>query len=469
MLWKNGIKNYEDRDTRGYQALHVAVQNGHYALVHYLCLRGVDVDVKDKENVTPMHWAAIKGHLEIARYLYARGADPANQDVRGYNALHWAVTTANYTTASWLANEPRLFHLHRAKDAKGNPPRALAPKDKRIFSFMLQRAEQPKRLGDKQMRALWLLYPPCVVALLGLLSAYQFSILAVIIIMVAVGALSFYVIRPMFRPSARNDTLMIGIFYAHSLATFFFWLFNCFDHAMAKYGSLYTYTFITFGLSMIALHCYLVHSNPGTLRVNVKTDEQDFIDEVERDIEPASVCSSCLVRKPVRCKHDAVTDRCYIRFDHYCIWIFNVVGNDNHFRFMVMLLMCIAAHLWAFIGFAELFASKLPEAWTWMQFWTSLGDDLFLTYMLIFQVVNGIWESMLWYQQFQMIVSNVTMNEVINWHHYSHFWKDGSSNEFENPFDRGFRANLRAFFNQARVRDLYHLYHLYPSTAYNKV
>lgn len=463
LLWKAGIKDYADRDSRGYQSLHVAVQNGHSGLVHYLCVREVAIDEKDNENVTPLHWAAIKGHMEICRYLVSRGADPAKQDVRGYNALHWAVSTSNYAAAQYFANEKRFASMLRAKDIKGNTPRALAPKDKRIFMAMLQRAEAPKRLSDGQMKLFWLTAPAMVLMVFYALQHYQFSFLITLIILAAVVFFFAYFVRNFFRPTPATDTLMIGLFYSHALSTLFYWLFTAFQLSIDKYGTIYAYTFVVWGTTMIALHAWLVFSDPGTLRVNPQSDGREYLGEIERQIEPAPVCSSCLVRKPLRCKHDSITNRCYIRFDHYCVWIFNVVGNDNHVPFMVMLFMCIIAHFWACFGFIMAIVNHLPTAWTWYDIPTALGTDMYLTYMMVFQLINGVWETLLIFQQSQMILSNVTMNELINWTHYPHFWKNGNEKDFDNPFDRGYSNNIRSFVHQRRVKELYHLYHLAPT------
>ena len=460
LLWKAGVKDYRDTDTRGYQALHVAVQNGHFGLVHYLCIREVEVEVRDNENVTPLHWAAIKGHLEIARYLVSRGADPAKQDVRGNTALHWAITMTNFPVANYLANEKAFAHLHKMKDAKGNTPKALVPKDKRIFSAMLQRAEHTRRLSDFASRALWLLAPSAILLVFHLTVRFEFSLLATAIIMGAVLGAFASIIRPTFKPTPSNDTLMIGLFYSHSLMTLFYWLYTSYSYSVEHYGLLYAWSFIIWGSSMICLHCWLVNSDPGTMRVNHSADGKEFIDEIERGMDPASVCSSCMIRKPLRCKHDAVTNRCYARFDHYCVWIFNVVANDNHVPFMIMVLMCAIAHFWALSGYITAFVNFLPKAWTWGDLWVNLGTDFLLTYLMGFQILNGIWETMLFFQQSQMIMSNVTMNEIINWQHYSHFWKGGNAADFENPFDHGFKANIRAFLRQARSKELYHLYSL---------
>jgi palmitoyltransferase len=427
-------------------------------------LKNVEVDARDNENVTPLHWAAIKGHLDIARYLRTCGADAGKQDVRGSTALHWAVTMANYPLASYLANERSLQHLLRVKDAKGNTPKALAPKDKRIFGFMLSKAELPRRLSDSMFKTLWLLVPSTIYLLYFITQWLQFSFVASALVVGLALLLVVYVIRPTFKPTMDCDTLMIGIFYSSASLSVAYWTYYCFAHAAEKVGLLYAYFFVAYVLTMMAIHVYLVHSNPGILKVNRANDAKEFIDEIERGHDPAPVCSSCQTRKPVRCKHDSVTNQCVIRFDHYCVWIFNVVGNDNHLVFMVLLFMCASAHFWSLTSFLPVFFSLLPTPWTWTDLWNLLGYDYMLTYVILFQMLNGFWETLLFIQQSNMVLSNVTMNEIMNWQHYPHFWKGGNAQEFENPFDKGLKNNLKRFISQGRVRDLYHLYRLVTST-----
>lgn len=367
---------------------------------------------------------------------------------------------AHFPVASFLALDKTRHHLLFIKDNKGNTPKGLAPKDKRVFSSMLQRAEVPPRLSDAGYKAFWIGTPIALLSLFCLLSKLDFSFLFIAFFFGCTLAAFFSVVRPMFKPHPSSDTMMIGLFYSHSIGTFILWFIYCYDYLKEQYGSLYVFIFIIFGSTVILLHYWLVKSNPGALRVNSSADNQEFLSEIERGIEPPPVCSSCLVRKPIRCKHDAVTNKCYIKFDHYCIWIFNAVGNDNHFIFMVMLGMCISIHFWALSGFLGVFFSTLSPGWAWTDLWNHIGDDFVLTYFIIFQLVNGCWEGLLWFQQFQMIVSNVTMNEVINWHHYPHFWKGGNAKNFDNPFDNGYVNNLKYFFSQARAKDLFHLYHL---------
>ena len=38
-------------------------------------------------------------------------------------------------------------------------------------------------------------------------------------------------------------------------------------------------------------------------------------------------CLECLVRRPVRSRHDRVTKRCVAKFDHYCPWANNASAS----------------------------------------------------------------------------------------------------------------------------------------------
>ena len=53
------------------------------------------------------------------------------------------------------------------------------------------------------------------------------------------------------------------------------------------------------------------------------------------------ICTSCMVRKPLRSKHcsEGMLDHMVGRFDHYCPWVINAVGYKNHQWFLGYLLM----------------------------------------------------------------------------------------------------------------------------------
>ncbi|GAA5904585.1 hypothetical protein JCM6882_004914 [Rhodosporidiobolus microsporus] len=56
-------------------------------------------------------------------------------------------------------------------------------------------------------------------------------------------------------------------------------------------------------------------------------------------------CLTCLVRRPLRSKHSYATGRCVARFDHYCPWVWNDVGVNNHRQFILFLASLVSGVL----------------------------------------------------------------------------------------------------------------------------
>lgn len=462
LLWKRGLTNYLEQDNRGYTALHVASQNKHLSLVHYLILRGVDVDNGDHENVTPLHWAAIKGSIEIVRYLHKNGADPCKQDIRGYNALHWAASVGNFSVCSYLASEKSLLKLHKTKNNAGLLPREIALKTKKsIYNLILHSEMQIKnrKLSDSGFKLLWFSIPFFFYAVAIILNLLSVSFLYLILIFSLLSFFMVYVIYPSFTPPKHSNPLTIGIFYSSIIVICFYW-FLVIAPLKLQTGSFIEVSlyFILF-VSILILHSRLVIDDPGILPKNKIEDANEFYEEIEHGIKPAPICTTCLVRKPIRCKHDSVTNNCIVRFDHYCVWIFNVVGIKNHSRFILMLAMVIFGHIWTLIGLVKYFSMSLPIDWTYSDLWINFQSDYFLDYLIIFQIFNGVWETFLIITQINSIKSNITMNELMNWNNYNWFHKNVDKNQFYNPFDRGTIENLKLFLNQNSNLELYKLYH----------
>lgn len=49
------------------------------------------------------------------------------------------------------------------------------------------------------------------------------------------------------------------------------------------------------------------------------------------------LCETCKLEKPARSKHDRSLGKCVAKFDHYCIWLHNAVGERNYRWFMLFL------------------------------------------------------------------------------------------------------------------------------------
>ena len=77
--------------------------------------------------------------------------------------------------------------------------------------------------------------------------------------------------------------------------------------------------------------------DPGFLPRGVNSDGIDdaILKETVNGISiDLKVCKTCKIIRPPRSSHDRKTDRCVRRFDHYCPWIGNAVGEGNYVWFL---------------------------------------------------------------------------------------------------------------------------------------
>lgn len=444
-------------DGRGYTLLHVAVQNGHIDLIHYLILKGVPLDQQDAEGNAPIHWACIKNDIHALRYLASAGAKMDVQGMKGFTALHWAVSLGQIGCANFLCDKHK--YLVSLRDAQGRTAMELArEKNDSQMIHTVKHAERDqifiRRSLNDSNRALFAFLAPFAFYFLIM---YGFTHYSVLLTGLAIGILTWVITANAIVVMPRKghvNTAVLGFFYSSFMFTLAGYIHKVTRYQFAEHPISQS-IFIFVCLVALILHFRLVFSNPGFVGVGPSAiqDSQAWLNDLinERDVR---LCPTCRVRRPVRAKHCATTDRCVVRFDHYCAWIGNAVGTANHFEFMVMLGLVILCHFWSLPGFIA--ALRLNWDMTVGEMYQVMSQDPLLVYLILFQILNGFWESSLWMQQFSGILSNLTMNEKMHSKHYTHFWKNG---KFVNPFDVGSPlANLRDFMNP-RI-NYFHLFYL---------
>jgi uncharacterized membrane protein YgcG len=204
----------------------------------------------------------------------------------------------------------------------------------------------------------------------------------------------------------------------------------------------------------------------------------------------ARICVSCGILKPLRAKHDSTTDRCYNRYDHFCIWLGSPVTGVNFRLFMLFLVLLIASCLFGlcygysyakFLAYSgdlhaatqaildnlrqqkENTAAGTASPGSTAMETMSIGFFRVLRYLFVSSwqlcaytvivLVGMIFPSTLLYRHGVIAMQNVTLNEMKNMHRFAHFQTlklqptppaPGSSSTdggedlapvFENPFD----------------------------------
>ena len=111
VLWRILAKGAEvnSTDAKGQAALHIACDyntEGQDAI--RIILRrasGVNVNLVDRNSVTPLHIAARRGQTDICETLINSGAAVNLRDEHGHTSVHHAVRAGNIETADWLIKQ----------------------------------------------------------------------------------------------------------------------------------------------------------------------------------------------------------------------------------------------------------------------------------------------------------------------------------------------------------------------------
>ena len=94
--------------------------------------------------------------------------------------------------------------------------------------------------------------------------------------------------------------------------------------------------------------------------------ETELKDQIEALVDATSFngmnfCLPCLARRPLRSKHSHATQRCTARFDHYCPWVWNDVGFNNHRQFLLFV-SCMVLSILLFLRLTvAYFGASAPE------------------------------------------------------------------------------------------------------------
>jgi hypothetical protein len=194
-------------------------------------------------------------------------------------------------------------------------------------------------------------------------------------------------------------------------------------------------------------------ADPGVLRSNQTTRVNLLIEYAERpgSISPEQLCSTCLLRRPLRSKHCSGCDRCISKFDHHCEWLNCCVGEKNHRTFIIYLtsILCLTYSYiystciyWSIVEDLNIFESPIDVIIS--KIFNLNSNWVLFTFCV--SVWHAFWISMVWILQlFQILKVAMTTNERLNAFRYKHF-QSSETGVFRSPFNHGVMQNAADFF-----------------------
>ncbi len=137
----------------GATPLHLAARDGRPEIIEILLVAGARVDIADDRGATPLHWAA--GQPGVAGTLITRGANVNEADRLGRTPLHWA---ANLGAAESIDALVKRGGNVNVQDATGQTPLHLAAHigEARTVARLLENTADPATVDRSGVTALHL-------------------------------------------------------------------------------------------------------------------------------------------------------------------------------------------------------------------------------------------------------------------------------------------------------------------------
>ena len=122
-------------------------------------------------------------------------------------------------------------------------------------------------------------------------------------------------------------------------------------------------------------------------------------------------CTKCKAIKPPRAHHCSVAGRCVVKMDHYCPWVNNTVGQNNHKFFLQFL-------VYVFIGTAYAALASLAyglavwQGWTPWPKWSVLDIGLVVA-QVVLDAFFAIFVCAMMSDQFEAVCTDTTGIEAM--------------------------------------------------------
>ncbi|CAH0481628.1 unnamed protein product [Peronospora belbahrii] len=408
---------------------------------------GASLNARNSSGMTAMHYAASTGNAALVSLLVSYGADVNQTDSRGATALHWAVFEGFQYTAMLLVGYKANQKI--CDSEKQTPLMIASALGDAFLAKQLVIEGAPVKAKDKHGRtAIDIARQGAHFDTVSALKAGASDRLVAWASRKGVSVLFFF-----------------GMVFTTATLSLVFAV-PCLPH----HSPAHIVRYQTAGLAYVTFTCiiyvYVCIKDPGYVPRSTRPAYELLA--TEDNVVP---CPTCVTRKPQRSKHCSACRRCVHRFDHHCPWINNCVGIGNHRSFLIFLAtlssFCFTIStisLSILLGYFPLYppapingvdpGSSALLPWRWLQppRWASAGNSnshvqssTFLLHsihaiLVLCGFIFGMPTVTLLVIQLRNVSRNITTNEVFNKDKYPYL--KTSTDEFYNPFDRGYSHNF---------------------------
>ncbi|CAH0521307.1 unnamed protein product [Peronospora belbahrii] len=380
------------RDGGGFSPFLVAIQRCFPITAAYLVAKGSDINQRvqnaGQKTALMLLCQPQQFHLDTFRMVLSLQATVDAQDSDGNTALHHA-TINNIAMAvrmlldvkadTTIVNKEGLtaFDIACVKLGPETSSRHLLKEDKQLQHLSRWTSISKRTLEDNMYKLAfivpWVVLPlACYVV--AVVEGWYFVMLLLFILLIGAMLVLKLLQRGSYGDKRKAAPLMFGVNVAsigYLVASF---------PQFSGYCSTAFCTFATFSFAIIGVTLYKTStSDPGEVFTSYDEKLHNIRCLVESKLPSATkLCLTCLHKRPLRGKHCAELNSCIAKFDHYCPFVVNAVGAQNHAAFLGFLfsaVLSIGLELIACIRFAgaqpELVADFTVQ-WQWWKWDWSL-------------------------------------------------------------------------------------------------
>ena len=158
------------------------------------------------------------------------------------------------------------------------------------------------------------------------------------------------------------------------------------------------------------------------------------------DVE-LKVCTTCGIVRPLRASHDRKTDRCVQKFDHYCVFVGNSIGQDNYMWFLAFVgitsfgaLFYLAFCVFHVVNLVDRFEQGGHDSATAAG--KAVGQAIGSVMLAMYFGMAGLLVTALFSLHIYLVLTGQTTPDFLK----------GTYKRQRNPFNKGFRGNCLELF-----------------------